>query len=136
MSKKNERNYWIRKKGREKFEDTKGERDLDALAEYMGLKLIKPAPVRVWKDNNLYPLQPDRRIEGTNVLIHVDGHPGHFTERGVRKDDWKDAELAARGYRNLRIPTELLHRKHWGYVGWCIQAFLSMDAPTNYRIDA
>jgi len=123
----------IRRRGADKLQDTRPEQALDALAEHMGLKLSRSAPIAVLGSGAAF--RPDRQIEGTNILIHVDGPPSHHTKRGVAKGDWQDRKLNEMGWRNLRVPAELLKKKWWGYTGWVIRAFMSSDEP-NFRLDA
>lgn len=126
----------IARKGRTLLEGTGPERGFEALLRYMGRPVRRGEPVYELNpaDGVTYEIRPDYDV-GQGVLVHVDGHPSHWTRRGVAKGDWMDGVLNARGKRNLRLPGAMLEGgdEHLLECGWLLLAFLSDEGLPNYR---
>lgn len=56
----------------------------------------------------------DFRVAGTTVLIEVDGREHHSAPDAFERDRWRDAELAARGFRVIRLSyRQIIHDWPW-----------------------
>jgi hypothetical protein len=136
LGKKTAANYVISKNAQGIVEDTAPELCLDELfgtLSSLKLYLDKVQPIHVVDlDGKEYDLKPDRRIRGTNILVHVDGKY-HETDRQENKDAWKDGLLNGRGDRNFHIRAELLTvKRFWAYVGIKLFQFIISEKLNDY----
>lgn len=110
MTDKNERGAWIRRKGRTKLEDTKGELVLHSLLEGAGFDVYKPQPVDIFDKGETWTLTPDRIVFGHNggaVYLLVQGIR-HQTPKKEKTGRWELRLYESVGARALLIDDQLL----------------------------
>jgi hypothetical protein len=125
MTDKNEVGYWIKRKGHEKFEDTKPELGFKAFAEAQGYVVTKGTPV--WIEG--WRLTPDFDIEETVILI--DGRY-HWTDAQAKKDRWRDELYKKAGKKVIHIDAPLTDTKYWVDLAYLFKAALAKDEPVIY----
>ena len=130
MTDKNARGYWIKAKGREKFEDTTPERAFAEFAKGLGYQIEKGQAV--WMDG--WRLTPDfdmklgRSIE---IVILIDGRY-HWTDTQAKKDRWRDELYAKAGKKVIHIDAGLTQERYWKYLADYFLEAITRAEPVRY----
>jgi hypothetical protein len=138
MTDKNEVGYWIKRKGHEKFEDTKPELGFKAFAQAQGYVVTKGEPV--WIDG--WRLTPDfdlviitkgfgELLRRTDMVILIDGRY-HWTDTQAKKDKWRDGLYVKAGKKVIHIDAPLTDIKYWVDLAYLFKAALEKDEPVIY----
>lgn len=126
MTNKNEVGYWIKRKGHEKFEDTKPELGFKGFATAQGYLIRKGAPV--WVEG--WRLTPDFDFKLDTVVL-IDGRY-HWTDTQAKKDRWRDELYKKAGKKIIHIDAPLCDTKYWVDLAYLFKAALEKDEPVVY----
>lgn len=127
MTNKNEVGYWIKRKGHEKFLDTKPEMDFYLFCKAKGL-VILGNQIPVWID--AWRLTPDFDM-APNIVILIDGRY-HWTDAQAKKDRWRDELYQKAGKRVIHIDAGLTLERYWVDLAYLFKAALESSKQVVY----
>jgi hypothetical protein len=135
------KSYTLKQHGR--LENTRIEQALDEIAKKEGWTLIPQAQLVARGEGDvMLTYRPDRRIDGTDVILEADG-PTHFRSlKQRRKTEARDKILWEKFHlRVFHIPYSLLvaegvgnTRAYYNYVARGIKDFISNRGLTSARL--
>lgn len=124
---KNKVGYWIKRKGNEKFEDTKPEQFVSGILDRLGIPYGDH--ISHWIDG--YTITGDFELMNPpKVLIEVDGDY-HRTEKQESKTRWRDGEVNSRGFHIIHIDSRLCVPKWEKYLSAALQQAIRNGNPVE-----
>ena len=122
LTNKSKTEYWMKRKGTQKFKDTKYEKGFSAFAKSRGWTIEEGTPIAV---DDGWALTPDFQMKLGNlveIVILIDGMKVHRWKtvgdklQGAGKDSWRDEQYVKHGKKPIHIGGELCIEKHWDYL--------------------
>lgn len=126
MTRKNETGYWIKRKGHEKFSDTKPEQFVQSILDKSGVMWAKA--FKFTQDK--FTLTADIFVPTGLTVIEVDGDY-HRTALQERKTRWRDEAINKHGFRVVHVDSRLCLPRWEEYLTKALRSAIENGQPTT-----